>query len=241
MESENTRGRKGKVKRSKKDKSIEQRVFIHHFPSLQQCLQQHSHITAKCASSLHGESFSHTWRRRDFVAVSPTKQHLFISAVHMCSVFCGGPSLPRQVEPWLRSWLASMTTESDLSLTSSRLRQPASLRLKTSSCCDWWEVQKVCNISEQTFHWSGRTCRTDPKKKDFCLVENPSSYFPVNRWQPAGRDGLNPTRDTWKKLWHDDTHYTQKLTPFSGRFPSGGRYVLFNCSHAHKVSSFTRF
>lgn len=110
--------------------------------------------------------------------------------------------------------------ESNLSHTSPWCHQPASLRLKTSSCCDWWEIQRVCNISERTFHWSSRTCRAEPKQRDFGLAGNPSSYFLVNRCRPARRDRVKPTTNTWKKLWHTNTHQTQKLTWFSGLVPS---------------------
>lgn len=129
-------------------------------------------------------------------------------------VLGGSPKTPRTSHLRRQFSLVSIKTEEDLSLTASHRCQPSSLRLKTPSCCDWWEVHRVCNkylwenislVKQNMSHWS--------EAKGFLsgcwLVQNPSPYFPVNRWQPAGRDGLKPTRDVWKKLLHANSHQTE--------------------------------
>lgn len=108
---------------------------------------------------------------------------------------------------------------------------PAPLPLRL--CCDWWEVQGVCNIWGKMSRWSSRTCPAKAKKRCFChccSVGNPSSYFPVNRCHSAGREGVKRLEETVKR----GSHQTQKLTSFSGWALSRGDGSCLNpATHTH--------
>lgn len=188
-------------------------------------------IIANCAPSLCGKSFNGGDGGGESLVLSHLED-LFISTLHTCSLVVRFLELQdsQTVQRWLQSCLTAMTTESNPSHTSPRCNQPASLRLKTSSCCDWWEIQRVCNISERTFHWSSRTCRAEPKQRDFCLAENPSPYFLVNRCRPARRDRVKPTTNTWKKLWHTQR---SSVTEINMIFRSGSFRGDVSCIQTH--------